>query len=377
MTTTNGLAAALDHYGTLKSQLVQYATGPIFQDHLTRFAQLHEDALQQGHIDLQAVVDQFVFNFRFDNDATMAQRFAADQQVNQRDAVLLQAMDEGFQAFFEILQQDHEADALRIKCCFSDLEYTLMPTLPGGLSDPELAAGGFMSARITEVPGAGVWTPSGSLSVLPAASGSQLVELVRQQSMQHPEFSHRNPAYRQIALERSQRIHEYFVAAHGGHTLYAPILQLVDAYVDAQLAPAADNVPSDQREATEKMLRASILDSELIGQRDVMLHSHPLAGLSFYSQIAELNQLLYLGADLNPDEVERLRSFIQDDSTPAWLLGELVTEQLPFAEQALSLALDRPGFSWQAEGELFLDSLPSEREPSLQLAIHSEFCRSL
>lgn len=377
MTNQKDLASILDYYGDLKTGMVDYATGPKFEKPLRQWVKMHRDALDQGHLDIQAVVDGFVFNFQFDDGSTLVQRYIKDKLISDEDQVLLAAMNDGFLSFFEILEQDNDADSLRIKCCFSDLEYTLMPTIPGGLADAELAAGSFISSRITAVPGTEVWTPSGSVSVLPAAARPSLVEQVRLQSMEHPEFSHRNPAYRQIALERSQKIHDHFVTAHGGHVLFAPISELVDAYVDAQLAPAPEDLPADQREASAQMLRSSVMDSELAGEQDVMLHSHPLNGLSFYSQAGALREALGAAEAASNEQVELLQSFFEDDTTPAWLLAELIAEQLPASEKSLAKALKRKDFSWEDEGGLFLALLPGEQEPSLKLAIHSEFCRSI
>lgn len=375
MTTQSSLAATLDYYGTLKKQLVDYATSPKFEKHLRRHVKFHEEDLRRGLIDVTAVVDQFVFSFTFENGTSMVQRFIDDKNIGDQDASLLRVMHDGFESFFEVLEQDNEKDLLRIKCLYSDLEYTLMPTISGGLSDADILAGGFISARITEVPDTEVWTPSGSISVLPPASRSRLVELVRQKSMEYPSFSHRNPQYLASATERSQKVHDYFVAANGGHKLFGAMADLLDPYVEAQLAPADADVSEEDLATSRQMLRDSILNSELASEEDVLLHSHPLNGLSFYTSAGAFMKALSAPAELSLHTVEFLRAFLDDDSVPAWILEELIIDQLPQSQEVLAAVTSQPEFDWEAQGKDYITSLPGEQEPMLRMSIQSEFCR--
>ena len=375
MTTQSSLAATLDYYGTLKKQLVDYATSPKFEKHLRRHVKFHEEDLQQGLIDITAVVDQFVFSFTFENGTSMVQRFIDDKNIGDQDAALLHIMHDGLDSFFEVLEQDNEKDLLRVKCLYSDLEYTLMPTIPGGLSDADILPGGFISARITEVPETDVWTPSGSISVLPPASRSRLVELVRQKSMEYPSFSHRNPQYLASATQRSQKVHDHFVTAHGTHLLFGSMAELLDVYVEAQLAPAAADVSEEDLATSRQMLCDSILNSNLADEEDVLLHSHPLNGLSFYTSAGAFEKALAAPAPLSLQDVEFLRAFLDDDTVPAWVLAELINRQLPQAQEALAAVTAQQDFDWDVQGKEYIASLPGEQKPSLRMSIQSEFCR--
>ncbi|HMR49736.1 MAG TPA: hypothetical protein PKE40_10685 [Arachnia sp.] len=114
--------------------------------------------------------------------------------------------------------------------------------------------------------------------------------------------------------------------------------------------------------------------SELARSDQVLVVSHPVAGFSFHLDFPIVARALEHGAEATPLELERLLDYLDDDTTPSWVLRRIIEDRLPSAEAALARALDRPGFRWEEDGEQLLLSTPGANEPQLSRAIAPSLC---
>lgn len=363
--------AAVRLAGQVKGKMVDFATSPPFARHLRRLVrgavERDPDLADPG----MRAIERLLFEFRYDDGTTVVDRFIRQPGLNETERAMAHGFTQGVEGFFEVLiDTPPKATAFPVRCCLSDLEHVVVPTEPAGV--PALAAGSFLAGRLNPVAGTGVWTPSGALEVVSASRREAVAEAVMQMALQAPWLTHRNPEKRRTAAEQTVRMHERFVERHGSDLIVVAGTDLATVYAEA-VAPAEGRDPADVASA-QSLARHTIEDSELAAADHVLMLSHPVAGFGFYQDFPRVARALEQGSGADPDDLEILRGYLDDEGVPSWLLRRVVEDRLPAGEAALALALDRPGFDWKRHGEQLLASIPGDHEPTLTLAIVPSMC---
>lgn len=363
--------AAVELAGSVKADVVNFATSPPFERHLRRLArELVENRPDSPDLDV-AVVEKLLFDFRYDDGTTVMDRFVRRSGLSEAERAMASGFLDGVESVFEVLA-DAPAGAvvIQVRCCLSDLEHVVAPTEPAGV--PALPRGSFLAGRMNPVAGTDLWTPSGALEVLPASSRESVADAVMEMALRGPWLTHRNPENFRKAAERVTAMHERFVARHGSDLVLVAGKELADMYADA-IAPTGD-CDADVIASSRAVARRTIEESELADADQVLVHSHPVAGLGFYRDFVGVAQALESGADPDPGDLDLLRGYVDDPGVPSWLLRRVVTDRLPSSELALAVALARPDFSWDRDGERMLASTPGDHEPTVTLAIVPSMC---
>lgn len=386
--------ADVERVGNLKGRLVDYATSPELERHLRSFARetsAREAGEEPSMID---IVDSFIHDYEFDDGTGLIDRFIARRRLTDDDAAVIRELLNGVNAIFEVIEgpvvnEVSGVEVLMVRCCYSDLVHCVVPTQPGGLAD--ISAGSFLFGRLDPVHGSEVWTPSGGLRSYPADARPEMARAVREAVTRFPELSLRNPDYRARAAEIVEAKHWAFVDEFGSDILLGTARELVEPYVWVNTAQIQDTAPNPgngfaQRYGTaqqdpddpdilslvdesRRMLRQSLLESDMIDDTDVALVSHPVAGFSFYSEFGRFTEALEAGDRATEDELELVTHFLHDPSTPIWLLRRLIEERTATAKKTLARVLELRDFSWADDGDSFLETLDGDVKPKPTLSI--------
>ena len=219
--------------------------------------------------------------------------------------------------------------------------------------------------------GTELWTSFGDLAVFPAADRSAMVTAVLQLALEAPWLTHRNPEKREQAAQKAAVMHERFLARHGSDLVLVKGGELADVYGDLLVT---DDMAEETRASNRAAAVESVEHAGLASADYVLVHCHPIAGPSFYTNYLSVERALRAGANAEPADLEFLRGYVEEDSIPSWLIRRIVTEHLPSSEAALRRALRKPNFSWERDGERLLASSPGAKEPRPMMSIVPAMC---
>lgn len=369
----------IDYIGDLKGRLVEYALSADVRRHLRGFLAEHRSALESGKFTPELLIDSFVFEYKFDDGSIIIDRFLARKNPDQADAKYLTEMKDSFSSIFEVeaesspLGSGSKFDCLILRCCHSDLEYQVVPTIPGTLNAME--KGMFLIGRISPIADSGFWSPSGPSNILPASVRSDLAKTVQQNVLEQPKLSHRNPEYLKRAKEQVRQTHERFVTEYGSNVVFGSGQEVAQKFSDISVGIATTKKEVKVRENAREILLGTVADGPFINEPDVALYSHPLSGLSFFVFGGSVAAALAAGAEASDEGIELIRSYLDDASLNTQFIEQLIVERLPASQEALARALGSPEFNWSTEGQKLIDELPGESEPVLGNAIVPMICK--
>lgn len=346
----------VDRAGDLKQRLVDFATSPPLERQLraitrevTAAAPDDRDPFTLG---VQAV-ERLLFEFAYDDGSTVLERFAARHSLDPEDRALVERFADGVYGLFEVVEPGTET--IRVRSSFDDLEYDVTATLPGVLET--IDAGSFVRGRI--LPVADVWILSGTHEILPPSSRPDVADVVMNTLLTHPHLTHGNPELKEAAVRQTEEQHERFVGLYGDEVVVrASADEVGEAY--ARMLERPDHEP-EVRARQRRMALDMIADAPFDADRTVALFSHPAAGVSFcvgYGEVAAALVDSRLAED--PDRVQLVGDYLDDESIPPWVIERLVRDAGPAADHALQVVLGRPDFTWAAHGAALLE----ERKPS-------------
>lgn len=354
----------------VKRRLVDFALTPPFERHLRRIArrlaEQHPDSPDLG----TAAVEHLLFEFRFDDGSGVVDRFVSRANVSEREGAMAQGFLDGYQGFFELLTDVRpEVDSFTVRCCLSDLEHLVVPTLRAGL--PDISAGAFLAGRLVPVAGTGLWTLSGVHETLSASAWQTVAAATSEMALQAPWLTHRNPEYLAKAQAQVAAIHDRFLIRHGSDLVLVDPSALADLYADVIVG---DDIDPEAAASSQAMARRTVEESELMSGGPVLVHCHQVAGLGFYQSYPPVARALAAGATADPADLRIVGEYLNDPAIPAWALRRIITQHLPASETALAKATRRDGFSWARDGEQLLASTPGDQEPRPTVAILPTIC---
>lgn len=351
--------------------MVDFATSPPFERHLRHLLRETLDMDPDAPDPEVRAVERLLFEFRYDDDTTVIDRFLQLPRLAAGEREMAAGFTHGVHGFFEVVDQTLPgAAAFEVRCCLSDLMHVVAPTEPAGI--PALAPGAFLAGRLNPVAGTDLWTPSGVLEVLPASRRDTVAHAVMEMALRAPWLTHRNPEKARAAAEQVAQMHDRFVHRHRSDLILVEGKHLPAVYAEA-VAPTQDLDPDDVTRA-QALARQTIEASELIHAGNVAVLSHPVAGFGFYQDFESVTRALDTGANANPDDLDVLSGYLDDEGVPTWLLRRIIEARLPTSQAALAKALNRPGFDWEHDGEQLLASAPGDHEPVVTLAIVPSMC---
>lgn len=370
MSLSRAQQSAIELAGDVKAQLVAFALTPPFQRHLRRIvrelSEQHPDTADPG----VTAVEQLLFEFRYDDGSRVVDRFVKRRGLRAEERAMALGFLDGVHGFFELVADlGPGVDSFPVRCCMSDLDHLIAPTLREGL--PTASAGAFLVGRLVPVAGTDLWTLSGAHELLPASARQAVANSTGALALQAPWLTHRNPDYLAQARTQVAAMHERFVSQHGTDLDLVAASALPDVYAEVIVG---DDVAPEVAASSRAMARRTIEDTELLRGGPVLVHSDSLAGLGFYQAYPPVARALTAGAGADPDDLAFLRDYLDDPGIPAWALRRIVTEHLPAAEGALAVALRRPAFSWQHDGERLLASSAGDQQPMPTIAILPSIC---
>lgn len=335
----------------LKEMLIDFALQP----HLQRPLREQVRRVRHERLDSEAqmieAIESLLFEHRFDDGTTVLDRFAARRP--ERDPIereLLATWSDSVHGIFEV--GDKKGDLLRATNLFDDLSYICIASAgPGSIA--EVVPGSFLITRI--LPAAGVWILSGSQALFPAEDRDGLATVVADRALEDPELVLRNPEYRQSAERSAAALHQNFLDCFGTDLIVTPGVDTERRYREF-LTFHTKRVTSDRRalDRVADMAAESEAQARFADADTVAMHSHPMAGVSFYTDYAAVAAIFDDPAlATGPAQQALVRAYLDEETIPPWVIVRLA-EQSPDADAVFTAVLKRSNFCWSRDGESLL-----------------------
>lgn len=356
---------AVELAGDVKHKLVEFALSAPLARHLRKCLRELEADYTSAQDAGEAAVEKLLFEYQFDDGTTVIDRFVRKVHLSEPEHEMALGFGNGVDSFFEALTDIPEpATDFKVRCCISELEHTVAPTMAGGM--PHFPPGTFMVGRLNPVAGTELWTPSGSMEMHPQSTRNTIVEAVRGLVVQQPWRTHRNPEKYRKAIDKSQALHQAFLERHCSDMVSTDGKGLADIYGDALVSEAR----SPEVAASGRiMARESIEESDLADAVQVTVHSHPIGGFGFHRDFIAVERALRDGEKASSEDLDIVRAYLEDPATPQWFLQQIIVEHLPTSEKAVAQAIGRASFNWDRDGDQLLSSYPGDPEPVLTIGI--------
>lgn len=334
----------LDRAGELKGELVTYGLN-------RRWDRAREAALRDGHsgggLDAESdaidAIDRFLLEHRLPDGRTVLARFVAargDLARSERD--LLLGWHDVVEGMFEVERRDGQTlIAINV---IDELTYTICSTVGGGVFDV-FDAGSVLVGRL--VPLGDVWLVTGSTRCYGPEARQHLYPIAAQHAMRNPELCFRNPDKLAQAREISAAHRRQFIDHFGADCVVLPGVEVCEQLNAYWRAVNIATGQSDPRDLPLIDADGGLGAAETVG----IIHDEG-EGLSLFAEFGRLRDIYADPASLAcPQSRDFVMSYLRDPTVSPLALRRLGAQFPTGADAVLSRVLNRPGFSWERDGE--------------------------
>ncbi|NVM95810.1 hypothetical protein [Arthrobacter wenxiniae] len=344
----------LDRSAELKSALVDYATSPGFARRLAEALKSAETEGRPSMEEFADAVEQMLFEPSLDGREALLHRFLRTNKALSPDdrAVYEDWRDRNVLGAFRIVSNHRMWMVLHN--LIDELDYQAHPT--AGLEQlPHVKPGGYVVTRL--VPVGGIWTVSGNLRFFGANDLPQVRRFAASLLRRMPQLAFRNPEKLENARDTVRKHHDIFVRLFGGNVLRGTGAEAVAAYrrfLDACGSELArpDTDPATIRTGAQ-LAPDSGIPPEILESADVALFHHPVKSISFLLHYGELEDA-HRFPPRDTHDAGAVRGFVEDSTTPAYVLQELASRFPGTVNATYRVALSQPDFDWDRDGEALL-----------------------
>jgi len=354
------LDSLIERSAELKRALVDFACGPRFERHLTRFmleAAGPGEALSEG--EAIGVIDRFALQHRLPNGKTVLDQFLASRpDLTVADRQLLRGWHDPVEGIFEIRSKDR--DAVVLLNLLDDLEYRAYSNI-GPAAFRQLPRGGLVHARLVPIhPVAGAWLVSGSLSGYPKSGAAQIAQVAIELGTRQPELVFRNPVKIEQGWKQMRADRAAFIEFFGSDEMVLPAAEAeewLNAYYRHRQESALASHPKRRRPRNVPGvdLAAFELPGEIADADTIGIIYDEIDGLNFYNEYGMLRDLFAdptLAADKRYSGV--LRGYLGSDTIGPLPLRRLAAAHPKTVDAVFRKILDKPNFTWVEHGEALL-----------------------
>lgn len=352
----------IERAAELKGRLVDYAQSPGFATALRTEMAASEPNFDEVVDTWVDAVERLIYVPRDNAKLTFLERYLkTNRQLSPEDREALEGWrDRNVNGLFQVVAR--RKDKLTLMNLIDELSYETYSTM-GAAVARRMPVGSYVQTRI--VPIGSVWTISGHLSLYSKHDHLAVGSVVAELAQLDPTAAFRNPEKLKRALEINRRHHEVFCSTFGSHVVKGTGREAAERYREHFRAYAAYVAETFPDTADSPALDPdSIGDSEfgeMIDSDDVAIFCHPVKGISFYAQYAEVEGSHRLPPeDAGASGIEAVRSYLDDETVPAYVMRGLAEAFPDTADELYRIVLERSDFCWRDDGEALL----RERKPA-------------
>lgn len=350
------IEALLDQAAELKSALVEYATSPGFKK---RLAARYDDVLKTGlgrENSLYEAIESILYDRGPGAEPLIERYLRTNKTLGQADRAIYESWrDRGVFGVFKVIE--HAADRILLRNLIDELDYETYSS-QGADSISGLKPGGFVMTRI--VPIGHLYTLSGTTKNFgpqDAATANSLA--ARLLSLDHSLPFH-NPQKLAAALANVAQNHRIFGELFGSHALQGTGAQMIEAYrtfleASRREAAARNGMPGDLARTGPELAPDDSFPAGFAALQDVRLVHHPVKSVVFLVDYDRLEAAHRTPPTRAQDPgATVLRGYLEDDQIPFFILQALAEQHPETVDALYRVALERPDFTWEADGEALL-----------------------
>jgi Domain of unknown function (DUF6398) len=350
-------ATLLEHCSELKRRLVEFACSRRFSRELDQAVNEGIGGTVTSESEFTNLLDHFILQRPLADGRTVNEVFVAEHpELTDADRQMLLGWRDVVEGVFEVREQAD--DAIIAANLIDELAYTIRANSgPRGLAP--MRPGSFMTARI--VPAGGDWMLSGAQQLYAASDRAAMLRLAAELATQHPRLVFRNPEKVTQGWELARKQRALFIEHFGSDLVVVPgreVAPRMNAFLAwhnrralAEISSAAENLDADVAALTP----AFDVPRDLASTATVALICDETEGLVFlanFSLVQEAFENPGLAADR--EHREAVLRYLNARSISALPFRRLAGTDSVRASQLFERLLDRPGFSWERDGEALL-----------------------
>lgn len=352
-------AGLLEHCSDLKRQLVEFARS-------RRFSQELDQALKAGargkaveESDFINSIDHFILQRPLPGGGTVVETFiSAHPELAEADRQMLLGWREVVEGVFEFRERDGEA--IIAVNLIDELTYRVYSNA-GPVALASVEPGCFVIARIVPI-GVG-WMLSGAQQTFGAFQRAAVLQVAAALAAEHPRLVFRNPEKVTKGWELARKQRAMFTEFFGGDLIVVPgpeVASRMNGFlawhtrrVLEEDGSAAGSLDADADAAAQTP--AFRVPDDLASAPTVALAYDETEGLTFlanFSLVQEAFEDPGLAAD--SEHRQAVLGYLKADSISAQPLRRLAGADTVRASQLFQHLLNKPGFSWEHDGEALL-----------------------
>ena len=351
------VADLLDHCGELKRQLVEFARSRRFSRQLDRALRERPGGEVADETEFINLVDHFILRRPLPGGRAVVEIFVAEHaELAEADRQMLLGWRDVVEGVFEISERDDHA--IIAANLIDELTYRIYSNA-GSSALASMGPGCFMIARIVPI-GVG-WMLSGAQRTLAASERAAMLRVAAQLATEHPRLVFRNPEKVALGWELQRKQRALFIEFFGSDLVVVPgseVASRMNGFLTwrtrralAETRSAAGSLDEDVAALTP----AFQVPGDLASAPTVALICDETEGLTFLANF-RLVQEAFENPELAVDREHRqaVLGYLRGDSISTLPFRRLAEADTARASQLFQRLLNKPGFSWERDGEALL-----------------------
>ena len=352
-----GAAGLLEHCSDLKRQLVEFARSP-------RFSRQFDQALSAGsrgkavdESELINIIDHFILQRPLPGGRTVVEAYvSAHPELAEADRQMLLGWRDVVEGVFEIRERDGEA-IITINL-IDELTYRVYSNA-GPVALAPMKPGCFMTARVVPIDTG--WMLSGTQQTFSASKRAGVLQVAAELAAKNPRLVFRSPAKVTQGWELARKPRAMFIEFFGSDLIVVPGAEVASRMngflawytrrVLEEAGPAASSRGADVAARTP----AFSVPGDLASAPTVALAYDETEGLVFLGNFALVREAFEdPGRAADSEHRQAVLGYLEDDSISALPFRRLAGADTGRASRLFQHLLNKPGFSWERDGEALL-----------------------
>jgi hypothetical protein len=350
-------AGLLDHCSDLKRQLVEFARS-------RRFSRQFDQALRAGsrgkavdESEFINIIDHFILQRPLPGGRTVVETFVwAHSELAEADRQMLLGWRDVVEGVFEIREWDGEA--IIAVSLIDELTYRVYSNA-GPVALAPMEPGYFMIARIVPI-GVG-WMLSGTQQTFGASQRAALLQVAAGLAAKYPRLVFRNPEKVTQGWELARKQRALFIEFFGSDLIVVPgpeVASRMNGFLTCytrRVLEEADSEASSLDADVAARTPAFSVPGELASAPTVALSCDETEGLMFLANFVLVREAFENpGLATDSEHRQAVLGYLKADSISALPFRRLAGADTARASQLFQHLLNKPGFSWERDGEALL-----------------------
>ena len=353
----SGATGLLDRCSVLKRQLVEFARSGRFSGQLRRALREGSRGAAVDEADLINITDHFILQRPLPGGGTVVETFvSAHPELAETDRQMLLGWREVVEGVFEI--RDRDGEAIIAVNLIDELTYQVYSNAgPAALASME--PGYFLITRIVPI-GIG-WMLSGTSQTLSPAQRAAALQVAAELAVGHPRLVFRNPEKVAQGWELARKQRAMFIEFFGSDLIVVPGPEVASrmngffTWYTRRVLEEAGSVTGSLDADVAARTPAFRVPDDLASAPTVALVCDETEGLTFLANFALVREAFEdPGLVVGREHRQAVLGYLQADSISAQPFRRLAGADTARASQLFQQLLNKPGFSWERDGEPLL-----------------------